>query len=161
MATHPQGKEGTCQRLLNKFPRPAFRSKVHWDFVLGWGGGRCRYGRNWAQARERCGPRNSRAYDRLRPPQSPLAAAPAFILPGTFPLENERVRSVLGCQGSESLGQGTLARSSTEPCSCPILLEENDKPGRPQETIELSAHPHPSPSFKSANPLRNFWAFTQ
>lgn len=48
-----------------------------------------------ARAKERCGPRNSRAYDRLRP----LPAPKQQLLRFSLPLDNEKARLALSRLG--------------------------------------------------------------
>lgn len=82
-------------------------------------GGEEEDGRNWAQARERCGPRNSRAYDRLRLP-APTGSCSGF--PYTWTMKGPGL--CLGGRGNGSLSRDTPAPPSAELCPCPNLLQK-------------------------------------
>ena len=148
-------QEGTCQKLFNELSRPGFWCKVHWDFIPGWGGEWCHYGRNRAPSQGRRDPRNSRAGDRLRPPPVPTSSGSGFHFLGQW-----RGQACVISDGDiRSWGPDAEAPLSTEPCPSFNLWQKRlMAQGCPGKLWNICICPS-SPSSEFANPLREFWAF--
>lgn len=127
----PQNKRVPAEGYLMSFPVLASDAKSTGILFQGGEDSDVTWQKQGTKPRE-AGPQESRAGDRLRPPQSPPAEAQAFNS-----LDNEGTSPVLWVTG------GTGSRGPTQrphflqnPALLQPVTEETDGPGLPWETVE-------------------------